>query len=99
MRVRISLAARAELEAIGDYIAADSQPRAASFVAELLDRCGALSNHPERSPVATEFRGQAVRRATYRNYLIFYSIAADHIRVHHIVHSARDYMRLLFPED
>ena len=99
MRTRLSAAARAELEAIGDYIAQDSKVRASGYVRELLDRCAGLSQHSERYPIAIEYRGEGVRRAPYRSYLIFYSIRDNEIRIHHVVHSARDYVRLLFPDD
>lgn len=99
MQVRLAISARQELEAIGDYIAADSRARADGFVRELLERCAGLSKYPERYPIVTEYRGEGVRRAPYRSYLIFYSIRDDGIRIHYIVHSARDYVRLLFPED
>jgi len=99
MDVRLSISARQELEAIGDYIAADSRMRADAFVRELVERCAGLSNYPDRYPVITDYRGERVRRAPYGSYLIFYSVREDEIRVHHIVHSARDYVRLLFPDD
>lgn len=99
MRVRISPAARAELDRIAAHIGRDSQANAESFLTELLDRCLGLSAHAERYPVFLVYRGQDMRRAPYRRYLIFYSIAGDVVRIHHVVHSARDYLRLLFPED
>ncbi len=99
MRTRLSAAALLELEAIGDYIATDSRMRADGFVRELLDRCAGLAQHSERYPILMEYRGEGMRRAPYRSYLIFYSIRDDEIRIHHIVHSARDYVRLLFPDD
>src|ERR1700744_2473215 len=91
--------ARREVEEIGDYSAADSRVRADGFLHELLERSAGLASYPQRYPVVTEYRGELVRRAPYRSYLIFYSVRDDEIRVHHIVHSARDYVRLLFPDD
>jgi plasmid stabilization system protein ParE len=98
MRVRISGEVLAELRAIADRIAEDNKVRAASFTAELLERCFTLGDHSERYPVVMELSGQAVRRASYRNYLIFYVIRPDEVRILHIVHSARDYVRTLFPD-
>ncbi|HWU99823.1 MAG TPA: type II toxin-antitoxin system RelE/ParE family toxin [Devosia sp.] len=98
MRVRISGAATTELEAIAAYIARDNEVRALSFSQELIDRCFGLAEHPERYPFFIEHRGVRMRRASYRGYLIFYSIEPPEVRVHHIVHGAQDYTSLLFPE-
>ena len=39
-----------------------------------------------------------IRRRPFGNYLIFYRIGIDAIEVVHILHGARDYEPLLFPE-
>jgi toxin ParE1/3/4 len=39
-----------------------------------------------------------VRRRPYGNYLIFYRISDDRIEVLHVLHGARDYESILFPE-
>jgi toxin ParE1/3/4 len=98
MLVRISDEVFAELRAIADHIAHDNKVRAASFAAELLERCLALRDHAERYPIATELAGNAVRKLPFRSYVIFYTITFDEVRILHIVHSARDYMRILFPD-
>ncbi|MGN6156570.1 MAG: type II toxin-antitoxin system RelE/ParE family toxin [Devosia sp.] len=98
MRVTITAAARADLEEIGDFIAEDSPLRADSFGQELLDRCFGLVEHPLRYPIATKWLGREIRRCPHGRYLIFYSVAGDAIEINHIVHSARDYVRLLFPD-
>ncbi len=99
MQVRITRSARDDLEAIGGFIAEDNPLRADSFVTELLERCGSLAIRPERYPVATHWRGRELRRCPFGKYLILYSIRDEELEINHIVHSARDYMRLLFPED
>ncbi len=98
MRVRISHAARAELETITSYIGLDSPARAGSFARELFERCVTLSTQAERYPVVGEVEGRIVRRAPYHRYVILYAVEAEEVRILHIVHSARDYMRILFPE-
>jgi toxin ParE1/3/4 len=98
MRVRITRTASEELEQISDYIGLDNPTRADSFTMELLDRCRSLAQHPERYPVATQWRGRQFRRCPHGNYLIFYSIVDDMLEINHVVHSARDYTRLLFPD-
>lgn len=99
MRLRVTQAAREELEAIGNFIAEDNPLRADSFVTELLERCASLALHASRYPVATQWRGRELRRCPFGRYLIFYSVVDDVLEINHIVHSARDYMRLLFPDD
>jgi toxin ParE1/3/4 len=46
MRVTLSRLAERDLEAIGDYIAADNPPRAQSFIAELRTQCAAIAKAP-----------------------------------------------------
>jgi len=99
MRVRITHEARSDLEQISDLIAEDSPTRADSFVLELLDRCQSLTRQSSRYPVVTRWRERDLRRCPFGNYLIFYSIVGDGLEVNHIVHSAQDYSRILFPDD
>src|SRR5579862_6711158 len=96
--VRLSDKAEAELEEIGDFIAEDNPSRADSFVAELLERCFALAAHAERYPIVAVVTGVEMRRCVFSKYLIFYSVRGNAVEIAHIFHSARDYMRLLFPD-
>jgi plasmid stabilization system protein ParE len=99
MRVAITDAAQVDLEDIGNFIAESNPLRAASFVTELLDRCAGLSTYPSRYPIFVTRQDLEIRRCPYRDYLIFYAIVGEVVEVQHIVHSARDYMRVIFPED
>ncbi len=49
--------------------------------------------------MVTGWQGRDIRRRPYGNYLIFYSIVGEVLETNHIVHGARDYVRLLFPDD
>ncbi len=98
MRVILTDAAEADLEQIGDFIAVDNPLRADSFVSELVERCLGLAHHPLRHPVFLNHAGREIRRFPHGGYLIFYSIEEDAVEIHHVVHSARDYVQLLFPE-
>jgi len=91
--------ARADLIAIGDYIARDNPRRAASFVAELLDRCRRLAEMPRAFPVVPRFEHTEIRRRTHGAYLIFYRVGANTIDVLHILNGAQDYEAILFPND
>lgn len=99
MRVRLTTAAESDLGNIGDFIGRDNPTRAESFVDELLDRCEALGQHPERYPIHISRRGRGLRRCAYRRYLIFYVALPKEVEIVRVIHSARDYMRLLYPED
>ena len=90
MKVRITRQAEADLEAIADWIGRDNPERAVSFVAELLDRCLSLTEHPNRFPVYREFRGRVVRKMSHQDYVILYVRLADRVEIAHVVHGARD---------
>jgi toxin ParE1/3/4 len=99
MIVVITEAAGADLEAIGDWIAADNSARAVTFVLELRDGCETLADNPRRQALVPRYEHLGVRRRPYRDYMIFYQIAHDRIEVLHVLHGARDYEPILFPEN
>ena len=99
MIVVITKTAEANLEAIGDWIAADNPARALTFIVELRDRCAALADSPRAYPLVPRYEHTGVRRRSYRDYLIFYRIVDDCIEVLHVLHGAREYDPILFPED
>ena len=98
MIVVIAEAAEADLEAIADWIAADNPARALTFVLELRDGCETLADNPRRDALVPRYEQIGVRRRPHRDYLIFYRIADDRIEVLHVLHGARDYEPILFPE-
>ncbi len=98
MIVRITSAAEADLEAIADWIARDSPGRALTFVAELRDACMTLADLPEGYALVPRYEASGVRRRVHGNYLIFYCIDNEGIDVLHVLHGARDYEPILFPD-
>jgi toxin ParE1/3/4 len=98
MIVIVSAAAEADLEAIGDWIAQDNPDRATTFLLELRDACSTLAQLPERYSLVPRYEHMGVRRRVCGNYLIFYRINRREIEVLHIIHGARDYESILFPE-
>ena len=74
MKVVLTEAAKADLIEIGEFIRAHNQKRAASFVAELLNRCEALGDMPRAFPLIPRYEQHGVRRVVHRDYLIFYRI-------------------------
>jgi len=45
------------------------------------------------------YEHNGIRRRPFGSFLIFYRVGIDAIEVIHILHRARDYEPLLFPED
>ena len=87
--------AEADLEAIGDWIAADNPSRAVSFVQELLGACTSLTEAPKAYPLVARFKRFGVRKRPYRDYLIFYRIIGETVEISHVIHGARDYESIL----
>lgn len=98
MKVVITADALNDLEQIGDYIARDNPERARTFVAELLTKAQGLSNLPKGFPLVPRYADHGIRRRAHGAYLIFYRIEEARVTVIHILHGARDYEALLFPE-
>ena len=98
MRVVLSAAAKRDLIEIGDFIARDNPVRAGTFVDELLDRCHDLADQPRAYPLVPRYEHWDIRRRVYRNYLIFYRVTEEQVEVIHVLHGARDYEALLFPD-
>ncbi|MCT4334707.1 type II toxin-antitoxin system RelE/ParE family toxin [Paracoccus sp. YLB-12] len=99
MKVRLSSEARQDLIAIGDYIARDNPPRAQSFVAELAGKCASLGQMPKAHPLVPRYAQKGVRRRVHDKYQIFYRADDNEVFVIRVLHGARDYAALLFPED
>jgi toxin ParE1/3/4 len=99
MIVVISDVAEAELEAIGDWIAEANPTRALSFAMELRHRCEALSDVPSGFPLVPRYERLGIRRRPYGDYLIFYRVLNDTVEVLHVLHGARDYEAILFPNE
>ena len=94
MKVLFAETAEADLEIIGDWIAEDDPHRAANFLMRLRDRCHSLSSRPKRFPVVRYVRGAAIRKLSYKDYLIFYVVLPNRVEIMHVMHGARDWMSL-----
>ncbi len=99
MKVVLTEAARADLEAIGDHIAQDNPTRARGFIKELIASARAIGAAPRGSPLVPRYEHLGVRRRVHGAYLIFYRVEAARITILHVLHGARDYEALLFPQD
>lgn len=98
MRLVFSKEAESDLEAIGDYIGVDNPRRALTFIRDLRAAALRLADIPRAFPVLPRYERHGIRRCPHRNYLIFYRIEDNRVLILHILHGARDYEALLFPD-
>jgi toxin ParE1/3/4 len=93
MRVVFAPRALRDLQSIGDHIGNENPRQASRFVTELRDACSSLAEASDRYPMMEGFAG--TRRMPFGNYLIFYQVEADQVRILRVVHAARDWTDLL----
>ena len=100
MEVVITAAAKLDLFQIGEDIRKEAPTRADPFVQTLVDHCTQLADMPRRYPLVPRYENHGIRRCVHGNYLIFYRVHAELeiVEVIHILHDARDYESLLFPD-
>jgi toxin ParE1/3/4 len=98
VKCRFTESAEDDLEAIADWIARDNKPRALSFVLELKAACMTIADFPEAWPLVLRYQAQGIRRKVHGNYLIFFTLTKSEVTIIHILHGAREYESLLFPE-
>jgi toxin ParE1/3/4 len=96
--VVLTAEAEADLESIGDYIAANNPDRAVTFVRDLRDQCEGLAEMATAFSLVPRYENHGIRRRVFANYLIFYRIDGDRVSVLHVLHGAMDYASLLFPD-
>jgi len=77
-----------DLEAIGDYIAADNPARAVSFIDELLDVCARIALHPNAFRRRDDL-GSGLRQAIHGRYLILFTTRDRDVVIERVVHGAR----------
>jgi toxin ParE1/3/4 len=98
MAIGFAPAALRDLEAIGDYIHADDPTAALRFVAALTERCGKLAQAPRGGRQRPEMGQPGLRSVPFQRYVIFYTCAADDVRIERVLHGARD-IESLFDRD
>lgn len=98
MNVIVSAEAEADLEQVASYVAERSPQGALTLIRELRDRCESLVDAPRGYPLVPRYEQFGIRRRPFGNFLIFYRVGSEAIEVVHILHGARDYEPLLFPE-
>jgi toxin ParE1/3/4 len=96
--VVITAEAETDLEQIAAYVAERSPQGALTLIGELRDRCESLADAPRGYPLVPRYEQFGIRGRPFGNFLIFYRVGTETIEVVHILHGARDYEPLLFPE-
>jgi toxin ParE1/3/4 len=96
--VVLTAEAESDLEDIAEYIARDSVTAALDVVHDLREKCLALADAPRGYPLVPRYERHGIRRRPFGSYLIFYRVGTETVEVVHILHGARDYEPLLFPE-
>jgi len=97
--VVITAEAETDIEQIAAYVAERSPQGAIKLIHELRDRCESLADAPRGYPLVPRYEQFGIRRRPFGNFLIFYRVGTEAIEVVHILHGARDYESLLFPEE
>lgn len=98
MKLVITDEASTDLFAIGEWISEDNPRRALSFVDELKVRCASLIGMPRAYPLVPRHAASGVRRLPHGEYLIFYRVRDDTVEIIHVLHGARDYEAIVFPD-
>ena len=95
MRVFLSAESEADLDRIAAYIAESNPERAETYVRQLRVACTDLALAPRAFPLVPRLARAGIRRRVHGNYLIFYRVDGDEIRIVRVFHGAQDYLRLL----
>jgi len=95
MRCVFSPLAEFDLEEISDYIARGNPPRAVSFIREIRELCVKITSMPETFPLRHELV-EGIRMAPFGQYLIFYTVGTESIRIERVLHGARNIIPILF---
>jgi toxin ParE1/3/4 len=86
---RLSPQAKADIEAIGDYIAEHSPTNARRFIERLTQKFIALARSPMIGRARPELRPD-LRSFPYGAYLILYRAMDDGVEIVRVVHGARN---------
>lgn len=97
MKVRLSIAARDDLERIAEWIASESPRSSARVVRALRAKCLDLANSPYAYQPISGHEPRGIRRRPVGSYVVFY-VVTDHILIVRVLHGARDAAAILFPD-
>jgi len=95
--VKLLRIAEDDLAEIIMFIAEDDVAAAGKLAVKIETRLARLADHPAlgRIPAEEELARIGYRYLVVDNYLVFYTVSAQTVLVHRIIHGARDYVNLL----
>jgi toxin ParE1/3/4 len=88
-RVALTSLARADLDAIWNYIAQDNLPAADRLIDEIFHRCAVFAAQPAAAAPADQFQA-GLRYFAVGRYVVFYRPEEDGILVIRVLHGARN---------
>jgi plasmid stabilization system protein ParE len=100
MRIRLALQARTDLDLIWLFVARESGNHeiASRVVGSIVDKFSLFAKFPYIGKTLASERHPNVRIFPASNYLIFYSIQPEEIRVLRIIHASRDVQAIFADE-
>lgn len=87
--------AKGDLAEIAAYIAKQNPATARAFVRRLRVHCRQLKQSPGVGEVCPQFQFGEYRLIHYGSYAIFYEVTDESILVNRVIHSARDWGRMI----
>lgn len=90
MKINWTDPAVADLEAIRDYIAKDSEYYAAEFIGKILNFIDTLKDLPKIGRIVPEADSDDIRELLFHNYRLIYQVKAEYILVIAVIHGARE---------
>jgi toxin ParE1/3/4 len=93
--LRFSSLAKSDLKEIAAYIAKRNPTAAREFVRRLREHCQQLKRSPRIGEICPQFQSGEYRQIHYGSYAIFYQVADKSVNVDRVIHSARDWGRMI----
>jgi len=91
MKIEWTEPAIADLDAIRDYIARDSEHYAVQFTGRIIEAVEKLENFPERGrKVPESLETEGIRELLFQSYRIVYRLGAERIQIITVLHGSRD---------
>ncbi|HEY2295045.1 MAG TPA: type II toxin-antitoxin system RelE/ParE family toxin [Thermoanaerobaculia bacterium] len=91
MRIEWTDPAIADLSAIRDYIARDSEHYAVQFIGKIIDAVEKLEDFPEMGRrVPESHEGEGIREILFQSYRIIYRLRSERVQIITVLHGARD---------
>jgi len=97
LAVKLLSIAEDDLAEIITFIAEDNVAAAEKLADKIEARLARLAEHPAlgRIPAEEELARLGYRYLVIDNYLVFYTVSAQTVLIHRIIHGVRDYVNLL----